>query len=333
MITDREEKILKLIVEQYIKLAKPVSSNLICKRLKCSSATVRSEMKALEDIGLLEKTHTSSGRVPSEKGYRYYVDNLMKLKSMNAEDMLKLQIIFHNQSLNLSDCISKSLQVVSDMTSYATVILGSSSHENLLKQIEVVPIDDKSVAVIVITNKGHVEHKTITLENVDLEEIRKTVSLINNLVVGTPIDEVSTKLEFEVKPIIGKYVNQHEQIYNAFYHVFSDFMDNNSNANVVGKNKFLELPEFSNIEKIKDIYKKLDDKDTIKNIRSVKEDDDNNIEIYIGKETNIDDDVTVVKTKYKTKTDEGTIAIIGPKRMEYDRVVNMLDYIKKNIER
>lgn len=330
MITEREAKILKLIVEEYIKLAKPVSSNLICKRLKCSSATVRSEMKALEDIGLLEKTHTSSGRVPSEDGYRYYVDNLMKLKSMNAEDMLKLQIIFHNQQLNLSDCISKSLQVVSDMTSYATVILGSSSHENLLKQIEAVPVDDNTIAVIVITNKGHVEHKTITFEGVNLEEVKKTVSLINNLVVGTPIDEVSTKLEFEVKPIIGKYVSQHEQIYNAFYHVFSDFVDSN-NVNIVGKNKFLELPEFSNIDKIKDIYKKLDDKELIKNISDVRE-SDNNIEIYIGKESKIDGDVSVIKTKYKTSNDEGTIAIIGPKRMEYDRVVNMLDYIKKNIE-
>ena len=77
MLTEREEKILTLIVEEYIKLTKPVSSNLICKRLKCSSATVRSEMKALEDIGLLEKTHTSSGRVPSEEGYRYYVDELL----------------------------------------------------------------------------------------------------------------------------------------------------------------------------------------------------------------------------------------------------------------
>lgn len=331
MITEREAKILKLIVEQYIKLAKPVSSNLICKRLKCSSATVRSEMKALEDIGLLEKTHTSSGRVPSEDGYRYYVDNLMQLKTMKAEDMLKLQIIFHNQQLNLSDCISKSLQVVSDMTSYATVILGSSSHDNLLKQIEAVPIDDKSIAVIVITDKGHVEHKTITFNDVNLGEIKKTVSLINNLVVGTPIDEVSTKLEFEVKPIIGKYVNQHEQIYNAFYNVFSDFVDSN-NVNIVGKNNFLELPEFSNIDKVKNIYKKLDDKELIKNISDVKE-DNNNIEIYIGKESRIDDDVTVIKTKYKTNNDEGTIAIIGPKRMEYDRVVNMLDYIKKNIER
>lgn len=332
MLTARENQILKLIVEEYIKLAKPVSSSLICKRLKCSSATVRSEMKALEDIGLLEKTHTSSGRVPSEKGYRYYVDHLMEMKKMNAEDMLKLQIIFKNQQLALSDCISKSLQVVSDMTSYATVILGSSSHDNLLKQIEVVPIDEVNLTVIVVTDKGHVEHKTITLEGVSLEEVKKTVSLINNLIIGTPIDEVSTKLEYEVKPIIGKYVSQHEQIYNAFYHVFSDFTENN-NVNVVGKTKFLEQPEFSSVNKIKEIYNKLDDKDTLRKITSKEEEDSHNIEIYIGEENQIDEDVTVIKTKYKTDTDEGTIAIIGPKRMEYDRVVSMLEFIKENIEK
>ena len=214
MLTDRQEKILKLIVEHYIKLAKPVSSNLICKKLKCSSATVRSEMATLEEKKLLEKTHTSSGRIPSEEGYRYYVDNLMELKKMNAEDMLKLQIIFKNKEMVLSDCISKSLQVISDMTSYATVVLGSSSHENLLKKIEVVPIAGDSMIVI-----------------------SKTVSLINNLIVGTPIDEVSTKLEYDIKPIIGKYVEQHEQIYNAFYNVFSEVSE--PDVNIVGKNKFL----------------------------------------------------------------------------------------------
>ncbi|MBQ3469003.1 MAG: HTH domain-containing protein, partial [Bacilli bacterium] len=151
MLTSRQSKILKLIVEQYVKLAKPVSSNLICKTLKCSSATVRNEMATLEELGLLEKTHTSSGRIPSEKGYRYYVDNLMELKEMNAEDMLKLQIIFKNQEMELSDVINKSLQVISDMTSYATVILGSSSHENLLKKIEVVPVDDESMICLVVT--------------------------------------------------------------------------------------------------------------------------------------------------------------------------------------
>ncbi len=333
MLTTRKKEILKLIVDEYIKLAKPVSSKLICKELKCSSATVRNEMKELEDLGLLEKTHTSSGRVPSEKGYRYYVDNLMETKKMNAEDMFKLQTIFDNQQLALSDSINQSLEVVSEITSYASIVLGSTSHENLLKKIEVIPIDESSMTVIVVTDKGHVEHKTITFENINLKEVKKTVDLINNLIVGTPIDEVSTKLEFEIKPIIGKYVNQHEQIYNAFYQVFTDFTENN-NVSVVGKNKFLDQPEFTDAKKIKEIYRKLDDSKTLKSIKSKEKSNGNkNIEIYIGEENNIDEDMTVIKTSYETKTDKGTIAIIGPKRMEYDRVVNMLEYIKKNIEK
>lgn len=329
MLTARQNSILKLIIEKYIKEAKPIGSKVISKALKCSSATVRNEMAALENAGLLEKTHTSSGRVPSEAGYRYYVDNLMELKKMNAEDMLKLQIVFKNQQLALSDVITKSLQVISDITNYTTVVLGSTSHENLLKQIEVVPIDDASMIVIIVTDKGHVEHKSIKLQDVSLDEVKKTVGLINNLITGTPIDEVSKKLEYEIKPIIGKYVKQHEQLYNAFYHVFNDFT--NQEVNVVGRHKILEQPEFStNIEKIKNIYNKLEDKEVL---RRIEEDDDNNIKVYIGTESNIDDDVTVIKTKFKTDTEEGTIAIIGPKRMEYNQVVSMLEYMRENIER
>ena len=329
MLTERQSKMLKLIVERYIKEPTPVGSKVISKALDCSSATIRNEMAILEDLGLLEKTHTSSGRIPSEKGYRYYVDNLMELKKMNAEDMLKLQIVFRNQQLALSDVITKSLQVISDMMNYTTVVLGSTSHENLLKQIEVVPIDDVSIIVIIVTDKGHVEHKSIKLQDVPLEEVKKTVGLINNLISGTPIDEVSTKLEYEVKPIIGNYVKQHEQLYNAFYHVFNDFT--NQEVNIVGRHKILEQPEFSsNIEKIKTVFNKLEDRETL---RSIEEDGENNIKVYIGNENNIDSDVTVIKTKFKSGDEEGTIAIIGPKRMEYDRVVGMLEYMKENIER
>ena len=328
MLSDRQKKILKLIVESYIRQAKPVSSNQLCKKLKCSSATVRSEMASLEDLGYLEKTHTSSGRVPSEEGYRYYVDNLMEAKKMNGEEMLKLQIIFHNQSLELSDCINKSLQVVSDMTSYTAVVLGKASHENLLKEVRVVPLDENQLIVIVVTDKKKVEHKAITLDNVNMNDIKKTVDLINNLIVGTPIDEVSTKLEFEIKPIISKYVDQHQQLYNAFYNVFTDIT--NTDINVVGRAKFLEQPEFDNVDKIRDLFAKLDDKDLL---QEIKRDDSNNIEVYIGSENKLDDDVTVIKTNFKTDSEEGTLAIIGPTRMEYDRVVSILEYLKENIEK
>jgi len=328
VLTDRQNQILKLIITEYIKLARPVGSNLICEELKCSSATVRSEMASLEEYGLLEKTHTSSGRIPSEKGYRYYVDHLMKPKELNGEDMLKLQIIFNNQSLELTDYLTESLKLISDITSYTSIVLGGTSHENKLKEINVVPIDSENLIVVVITDKGHVEHKKVTLKNVSLDEIKKTVNLIKELIVGTPIDEVSGKLEFEIKPIIGRYVKEHEMVYNTFYQVFKDF--STKNVNVVGKNNILKQPEFNNVEKIKDIFGKLDNTDEI--IDSIEE-ENNDIKIYIGKENNLDEEVTVIKTKYSTANQEGTIAIVGPKRMDYDRVVTLLEYIKENIEK
>ncbi len=327
MLTKRQNEILKIIVLEYIKLAKPVSSNLICDTLNCSSATIRAEMATLEELGLLEKTHTSSGRVPSEEGYRYYVDNLMELKKMSAEDMLKLQIIFHNNQLEISDCLKKSLEIVSELTNYTSIKLGVTSHENILKEFNVVPLDNENMIAIVITDKGHVEHKNINIQNIDLEEVKKTVNLINNMIIGTPIDEVSAKLEYEVKPIIGKYVKEHERLYNVFYDVFNNFT--NKNIDIVGKKNILNQPEFNNIDKVKEILDKLDED----NIVDLVEEKDNDIKIYIGKENNLDDDMTVIKTKYKTPLEEGTIAIVGPKRMEYDRVVSLLEYIKSNLEK
>ena len=332
MLTDRQKEILKLIVMEYIKGAKPVGSNLICEILNCSSATVRSEMATLEEYGLLEKTHTSSGRVPSEEGYRYYVNNLMKPKEISGEDMLKLQLIFSNNQLELSDCIKKSLEIVSDITNYTSVVLGTKSHDNTLKEVNIVPLSEKSMVVVVITDKGFVEHKTIDVEGISLEEVKKTVTLINNMIIGTPIDEISSKLEFEVKPIIGRYVKEHERLYNVFYNVFTNFT--NKSVDVMGKSNILKLPEFSNVEKVREVLEKLDENiDSIVEENKEDETGDNNINIYIGKETNIDDDMTVIRTRYKTDKEEGTIAIVGPKRMEYDRVVNLLEFIKENIER
>lgn len=316
-----------MIVEEYIKLAKPVGSKRICKELKCSSATIRNEMSALEECGLLEKTHTSSGRIPSENGYRYYVDNLMEPKKMNGEDMLKLQILFSNQQLALTDYLNASLQLISEMTNYTSIVLGKASHENKLKEISVIPLEKGEVVIIVVTDKGFVEHKNVTLDHVNLEDVKKAVSLINDLIIGTPIDEVSSKLEFEVKPIIGRYVEEHEILYNTFYEVFQDF--SKKNINIVGKNNILEQPEFSNVDKIKDLFTKFDNQDMIQSI----EEEGNDIQVYIGTENKIDEDVTIIKTRYKTDKDEGTIAIVGPKRMDYERVVTLLEFIKQNIEK
>lgn len=328
MLNERQKNVFKIIVEEYIKTAHPVGSKAICDNLDLSSATIRNEMAALEEMGLLEKTHTSSGRVPSEKGYRFYVDELMEPKKMSGEDMLKLQTIFHNQSLELNDVILKSMEIISEMTSYTSVVLGSNSSVNRLKKVEVIPIDQSSIMAIVITDKGHIEHKNINIgPTLAVEEIRKMVDLINNLLIGTPIDEISEKLEFEIKPIAGKYVKQHEEIYNVFYNAFNDFTVKND-VHFSGRNNILSQPEFDNVEKIKRLVTKFEDKDIISNV----EETDGGINIYIGKDSKIDEDVTIVKMKYVVNGEVGTIAVIGPKRMEYDRVVSILNYVKDNIE-
>ena len=328
MLTKRQEQLLKIIVEDYIKMVKPVSSKAICDILNCSSATVRNEMSELEELGLLEKTHISSGRVPSENGYRYYVDNLMEPRKISGEDMLKLQTIFNNNELALSDAISKSLEIISDMTNYTSVILGKESSDNKLQRVEVVPITSRQLIAIVITDKGHVENKNINLEeNIPVEEISKTTELLNKMLIGTPIDEVPSKLEFEIKPIIGNYIQNYEVVYNAFYNALTNFA-NERDVRFTGKANILKQPEFGTVDDVKNIISKFESKDMVSKI----EENDDEVKVYIGSESEIDDNVTVVKTKYNAGGREGTIAVIGPKRMEYERVVNLLNYIKENIE-
>lgn len=328
MLNDRQKDLLKLIVEGYIKLARPIGSKALCDKLKVSSATIRNEMAYLEDIGLLEKTHISSGRIPSEKGYRYYVDNIMQPKELTGDDMLRLQTIFKNNSLMIDDYITKSMEIVSEITNLTAIVLGKSSKENCVSKVEVVPINEQNLIAIVITDKGHVEHKNLTIyEKVSMNDIKQTVDLINKMIIGTRLNEVSQVLEYEVKPIIASYVKQHEVLYNAFYTAFSDFTKDTS-VSMQGRNNILMQPEFDNTEKIRDIINKFEDKEIVNKI----EEDSTGINIYIGSETEFDDDVTIIKMKYNSKGEEGTIALIGPKRMEYERVVTLLDYIRQNIE-
>ena len=184
VITNRQKEILKVIVEEYIKTAKAVSSNHICKKLKCSSATIRNEMVILEDYGLLEKNHFASGRIPSEKGYKYYVDNLMTPKNMTGEDMLKLQTIFHNNSLDLNDTIKRSIEIVSEITNYTAVVLGNASSSNKLMKVEVVPLDDDKILSIVIT--GTIFSLLVAFLVYSLKSFVITYTKL--LFVSTPVD-------------------------------------------------------------------------------------------------------------------------------------------------
>ena len=327
---ERKEQILKEIIETYVKTIHPVGSKALCQKLKCSSATIRNEMAVLENMGYIEKNHISSGRIPSQKGYKYYVKYLMKPKDLNGEEMLKIQAIFNNKDLMVSDAISKSLEIISDLTNYTSVVLGKNNDDNKLKQVNIIHLDGTKIVALICTDKGNVLNKQYVLpEDTIVPEIIQVSEIINKMLVGTPINLVSERLEFEIKPILAQKINDYQAVYNIFYDAFNDFINKNTNVHVEGRNKLLNQPEYDNAEDLRRIANKLEDESLIRTVDKLNDKDFN---IYIGEESEFDDDITVVKRNYKTNNEEGTIAIIGPKRMEYDRVISLLDYVIKELE-
>lgn len=327
---DRKKKLLKEIVETYVKTIHPVGSKALCNKLKCSSATIRNEMVALENLGYIEKNHISSGRVPSQKGYKYYVENLMKPKDLNGEEMLKIQAIFNNTDLVVSDAISKSLEIISDITNYTGIMLGKNLGDSRLKQVNIISLDGTKIVALVCTDKGSVLNKQYILPSgTEIGEIIKVSEMINKMLVGTPINEVSERLEFEIKPVLARKISEYQAVYNIFYDAFNNFIEKNTSFHIEGRSKLLTQPEYDNASDIRRIASKLDDNSITEIVKNL---DDNDINIYIGNESNMDDDVTIIRRDYKTNSEEGTIAIIGPKRMEYDKVVGLLDYVIKELE-
>ena len=329
-MNNRQNELLKLIVEAYINTIKPVGSKSLVKKLKCSSATIRNDMAYLESLGYLEKTHTSSGRIPSEAGYKYYVDNLMKPKELTGEEVIKLQTILNNKNLPVSDCIVKCMEIISDLTNYTSIVLGKESANNTLKHVSIIPLDTNKIVAVIVTSSGHVENKQFVIPNtISVDELVKTSEIINKELFGTKLSKINEKLEFEIKPVIAKKVKEYEAVMNLFREAFEDFSFKNSDIFFLGKTNILKLPEYDEPEKIKGMISKLENIDLIKKIETDKKE----VNIYIGEENEFDPNVTVIKTSYNIGGEEGTIAIIGPKRMEYDKVVTLLNYLKSYLER
>lgn len=245
ILGERQEQLLKEIVETYIQTFRPVGSKSLVDEFKVSSATIRNDMAELENLGYLEKEHTSSGRIPSEAGYKYYVNNLMKPKEITGEDVIKLQQILSNNELVVSDAVTKCMEIISDITHYTSVVIGPSKSDNTLKQISIIPInedeDEKRVVALLVTNKGVVENKQVIIpDNINMRELIKTSEIINKFLVGTPIDKVSERLELEVKPKIKDVIKRYEEVCSFFQNAFHDFTMDNSDIIFSGKTNLLD---------------------------------------------------------------------------------------------
>lgn len=256
MLSQRQTQILKIIVEQYIKTALPIGSKTILENnnINYSSATVRNECVELETLGLLEKAHSSSGRIPSTKGYRYYVDNLMNSSEDHTLVELKSKIaeVFENRNLVITEVLNKTSTILSEMTNLISVVIGPNLNEDTLKKIELVPISNDNALAIFITSNGHIQNKMFNIQETPLTDLTIAIEIFNTRLVGTKINEISEKVHL-LKPILEQQVQKSEFIIQGFINTLINFSRPLSTTH--GVQYMLENPEFNDINKVKTIIR------------------------------------------------------------------------------
>lgn len=329
----RRQLILKLIVEEFIKTAHPVGSNTLIEQynLNYSSATIRNEMFELEEEGYIEKPHTSAGRIPSAKGYRYYIEHLRD--ENNKADLIKAKInkfIDENGKVMHTDqIIDECCQIISDMTNLVSVVMGPDGSEDQLAKVELIPLNSSTAIVIFITDSGYVEHKTINIPSGSkIEEIQDCIQIINKRISGTRLDNVTSVLE-SVQLVLSEHIKNYEVVYNAFANTFIKFAS--ERISYYGKNNLLSQQDLQDIKKIKKIASLLEDGNIWKSFDNEYE----GINVSIGQENKIEDlsDISVVSTKLRiSKHNIGKVCVIGPTRMDYNQVIDALEFLSSKIE-
>ena len=329
MAINRKEKILKLIVEDFIKTAQPVSSKRLIEEYKIdfSSATIRNEMSYLEKEGLIEKPHTSSGRVPSIEGYRYYIEHLRNNK-IDDEIKNQLNLVFSNSS-SVEEILKESCEILSHMTNLASVVLGPGAEEERLVSMQLIPLSASSVTAIFVTDKGYVENKTFTVNSkYSINDLKKCIEVLNDRLKGTKVSELVDKLE-SIKPILSNYMSDYAYLYNALLKTFYDFASQRGGT-FYGKENLLMQPEFKdNASELKKIFGLFNNPNDLEKIL---EEAESRLLLNAGDVEERYNDVSIVSKDIAVDGEKiGKIAVIGPTRMDYSNVLNSLDYIVNKI--
>lgn len=329
MLDNRKKQVLQAIIEDYINTAEPVSSNSLVEMLECSSATIRNEMAELEKMGYLEKTHTSSGRIPSAKGYRFYVDELLQDDNISLEEIKYISSKLETKVNEIEELTQITANTISEVTHYTAVSIGPKVTEQLIEEIKFILLGSRLLMAVILTDTGLVKETIIKFdEDINEKQVETLNYMFNNKLKGRPISEITGKLEdylFDemsysikvIKPIIEqikKVIEEDEQIH------------------LEGQNKVFELPEFNSLEIAKNFMNVLDTKELMTDMLNTGFAKD--INIYIGEENEKEElkDYSVVTFKHKIGNKElGTIGIIGPKRMDYSKVISVMKYISKKL--
>lgn len=328
VIKDRKANILRAVIHQYIKTGKPVGSNVLIEEynIDLSPATVRNLMAELEDEEFLTHPHTSAGRIPTDKGYRAYVNSIMKLQEFAIAEEDKLHQEYDQKHKQIEAVLLETSKILSGLSQYTGFVLAPKTEINEISNIELVQISPTQLVIIMLTHTGMVKNKQIeaSLEPAQIGQLRE---FLNNKLRGVPLSEATATITNEIR----NFKAQEEAIYeiaqkisDVFYAIQDDIYIDGA-ANTVG------VPEFSDFEPVKSLIKLNEDKEKL--IEIVNSDfNEKGINVKIGSENSLAElkDLSLVSTVYKDGDKAiGVLGIIGPKRMEYEKMMSLVNAVSK----
>ncbi|MDD4316338.1 MAG: heat-inducible transcriptional repressor HrcA [Clostridia bacterium] len=330
-LSDRKEKILKAVVDEYIKSATPVSSGEIKDKHfnNISSATIRSELSTLEDMGYLIKPHTSAGRIPSKDAYKLYIDRFMVKIPLKQKEMELIQNSFKERFEGVEEIVRRTAKVISDITNYTSVIVLSNINKVKIKEIKLVELDEHSALVIIITDSGIIRDKVIALSNpMSTVYVKDANALINKMFSGKTVAEIKSP-----DAIIKKELADFKELYDSIIAILESYGGtNDSNVFIEGTSKFLDYPEYD-LDSAKKFLTVLDTKEKFAEL--IEQNQDIEFSIRIGKDESCGlEKCAIVTARYKLNGKEiGHAGVIGPERMDYSKVVSVLSYVGKTLEK
>lgn len=327
---DRKLKILQAVIADYISTAQPIGSRTIAKKYKLgiSSATIRNEMSDLEDMGYLEQPHTSAGRIPSERGYRLYVDRLMQTKNLSRREQEIIIRELGDRIDEIEGIVRKTARILSQLTRYTSLVMNSHLSCCRLRHIYFIPHDTNSLVVVIVTDSGIVKNTIIkTADPVTPDYLESLTRAANDKFAGITIGEISRCTESEdYKRLVNRY-----RLLDSLIPLLAESLNSSWSEDVYadGMSNIFNFPEYSDIAKAKNLLALIEEKEQIISILS-RMGGRKGVIISIGSEldNNHVKDCSLVTATYKAGENEmGRMGIIGPTRMEYDRVVAVLEFI------
>lgn len=331
MLNDRKKQVLQAVIEEYINTAEPVSSATILEKygLKCSSATIRNDMSELEHEGYLEKPHTSAGRIPSVKGYRFYVDELLNDENITLEEIQYIKENLQAKVNEIEDLTKITTNTISEMTHYTTVAIGPDSSSNIIKDIKFILLGERLLMAVILTENGAVRETIIKYdEDLTQNQVNDLNITFNNKLRGKALEKIDKPMEEYILSTMEHQANVIKPIIQQMNRAIED----TNKIYLEGASKVFDFPEFEKIDTAKNFLSILDTKEEMVEILNTGLASD--INVYIGDENANKDlkDLSIITFKHKVgNKDMGTIGIIGPKRMNYSKVISIMKYISKKL--